>query len=334
MVHLPRTRCLLSNRIGRFASGLWPGLAKVRPRAFGKVTSTSPGLGSFCVVAFCLLGIGSFACSEPQQGLKGDDVILAKVEGSPISEFDVERALEKSLGRFAVASVKRAAEPKTLESLIQSRALAALGEREIDALGRLAVEKETAAYRESLLVKSYLAKHAPPAPVTEEQLRAYYQTHPERFGALPEKRYEVLFGTESLTAMERPHVMKKMGELAREPDWKVAVEKAKADGVSLAVTSGTLSEPALHPDLKGLLSPLGEGQLSGLVVVQGRAYIGRITGIRTSQPRAFADVREEIERTLTTVSLRDALARVGAEAVAQVKVERIKQEPSVAKEER
>lgn len=287
-------------------------------RAFGVAT-----LFGVLVASAVMLSVSLLGCTGPKAQLPGDEVTLAKVEGEPITQFDVDRALEKSLGRFALESVKRSAGPKTLESLIQSKALSFLGEREASETERLAIDKEVESFRESLFVKAYLAKHAPPAAVGEEQLRAYYQTHPERFGALPEKRYELLFGAEQLTAMERPLVMKKLGELAREPDWSAAAAKAKAEGIALSVATGSLAEPALHKDLKALLSPLNEGQLTGLVVVQGRAYIGRITGVRTSPPKPFEEAREEIERSLTTVSLRDALARVGAQAVAQVKVERI-----------
>lgn len=262
------------------------------------------------------------ACEDPPPVLPGDDVVLAKVNDAPITHFDLERTVDETLGKYATSRVERRARAKVLESMIQSRALAALAEEELEPQQKLLVEKEVAAFRESLLVKQYLAKHAPPEPLTGEMKRRYYEEHPERFGAVTTKAYELLGSRRALSGQERVEVMSKLGEASGAADWKEAATELSGGGLPIFFAKGDLGEATLHPKLRELMSSLKVGKKSSLTFVQGRAYVVRIIGETTAQPRPFAKVQDEIERQLEPVQLRRALEAVGAKAVERVRVER------------
>lgn len=254
--------------------------------------------------------------------LPGDDVVLAKVNDKAITRFDLEHTMDKTLGKFATSRVERRARSKVLDSMIQSRALAGLADAELEPQERLLIEKEVAAFREGLLVKQYLAKHAPPEPVTGEMKRRYYEEHPERFGAVKTKAYELLGSKRALSGQERVDVMSKLGAASDEGDWKEAAAELSGAGLPVFFAKGDLNEATLHPKLRELMSSLKVGKKSTLTFVQGRAYVVRIVGETTAPPRPFAKVQEEIERQLEPVQLRKALESVGQEALQQVRVER------------
>lgn len=276
-----------------------------------------PLVGALALAAALIGG-----CEKSAPVLPGDDVVLAKVNDAPITRFDLEQTLDKTLGKFATSRVERRARSKVLDSMIQSRALAALAEAELEPQQKLLIEKEVAAYRESLLVKLYLAKHAPPKPVTAEMKRRYYDEHPERFGAVKTKAYELLGSKRALSGQERVQVMSKLEEASASGNWQEAAAELSGAGLPIFFAKGNLDEATLHPKLRELMSSLKVGKKSTLTFVQGRAYVVRIVGETTVPPKPFAKVQEEIERQLEPVQLREALESIGAAAVEQVRVER------------
>lgn len=290
----------------------------MHPRRLLRVSCTV--LGALVVAAALASG-----CKKSAPVLPGDDVVLAKVNGAPITRFDLEQTLDKTLGKFATARAERRARVKVLDSMIQSRALAALAEAELDPQQKLLVEKEVAAYRESVLVKLYLAKHAPPKPVTPEMKRRYYEEHPERFGALKTKAYELLGSKRALSGQERVQVMNKLEEASATENWQEVATQLSEAGLPVFFAKGTLEEATLHPKLRELMSSLNVGRRSTLTFVQGRAYVARVVGETTVPPRPFAKVQEEIERQLEPVRLREALEAVGAKALERVEVERFEE---------
>ena len=264
---------------------------------------------------------------EKEEGLPGEKQVLAQVGEQPITEFDLKLALDRSLGQFATESVERGARPEVLESLIESKAMAQLAEKGLTPNERQVLEKQVAAHREGLLVKLYLAKEAPPAPVTEGELRKYYSDHPARFGATTERRYELIFGTQALKGSARVEVLKKLTSLSKTDNWKEAIT-AEPETAQLGYATGVETEQALHPKLKELLKGLEIGRVSNVALVQGRAYVGRISGASEVAAKPLAEVSDDIRKTLQLVHTRDAVRKVGKKATQQVEVKRFKVDPA------
>jgi len=268
----------------------------------------------------------ALACGTGCKGdakLPGEDMVLATVNGSPITGYELERTLDKTLGRFAVPSVERDARKSTLESLLESRALAQASEAELTPEEKQVLDKEVAAYREALLVKSYLGRHSPPQTVSEEQRQAYYKEHASRFGARSEQLYELLGTQRALVGAERIAAMKSFSQAAQEKSLAGAAEGLGKAGIAVTLTSGAVSDPALDPKLREALMPHKAGEWTGVVFVQGRAFIGRVTSVREVPPRPYAEVRPEIDKALGPVALRDAVSKLGHKALQAAKVERL-----------
>lgn len=253
--------------------------------------------------------------------LPKDDIVLARVAGKPITQYDVNQLARRSIGDLGGESARRTAQGKLLEGLIQSRAIAAAAEKELSPLDKLSLERELASHREQLLVRRYLEKHAPAAPVTPEMISEYYRSHPERFGGKTRHRCELLGASRDLTPDERTKVMKALREADTQSDWASWSAALIKKGLPVSLTQTTEDDQLLHPKLTDLMRSLKPQTPSQVVLVGGRPYVARITGEEKSPPRPLAEVRAEIERLLSPAQLSASLERVGKEARKGVEVE-------------
>jgi PPIC-type PPIASE domain len=256
--------------------------------------------------------------------LPKDDVVLAKVGGKPISQYDVDQLAGRTLGKLGGETVRLSAQGKLLEGLIQSRAIAAAAEKELTPLEKLAVEREVAGFREQLLVRGYVDRHAPPAPVSQPMIEEYYRSHPERFGGKTRHLCEVVGATRDLSPDERNRVMKALQDAQRQTDWKAWVETLTKKQLPVSLTSTADDDQLLVARLGELIRSLKPGAPSQVVLISGRPYVARLNGEEKAQPRPLAEVRADIERLLSPAQLSSALEKVGKEARTQVEVEILK----------
>lgn len=277
-----------------------------------------------------IVGIGlALACSDKKPTVPPkEQVVWAKVNDTPVTQFDVEQAAKRTLGALAVETVQRAAAAKLLDSAIQSRALAMAAERELNQDERFTLEKEVAVYREQLLVRNYIERHTPPAPVTPEMVADYYQKHPERFGGGTENQYELLGANRAVSPDERKTFLAKLQDAANKKDWKAWGSDLTDAGLPAAFSTGALSDKLLHPKLRELLTTLSSDKTSSVVFVEGRPYVARITGKQTKPARPLDEVRADIVRALSPVQLSNAVEKAAAEVMKRTKVERLKGAPS------
>jgi hypothetical protein len=270
------------------------------------------------VAAACAL----VACERKETlRLPKDDIVLAKVSGKPITQYDVDQVARRTLGDLGGETVRRSAQPKLLDSVIQSRAIAAAAEKELSPLEKLALERELSSYRDQLLVRRYVDRHAPPAPVSPEMVADYYRNHPERFGGKTRRRCEVVGATRDLTPDERSTLMKALREAERHQDWSDWSGGLVKKGLPVSLTSTSDDDQLLHAKLGELLRSLKPQRPSQVTLISGRPYVARITGEERTPPRPLAEVRGEIERLLSPAQLSTALERVAKEARKNVEVE-------------
>ncbi|HXK18939.1 MAG TPA: peptidylprolyl isomerase [Polyangiaceae bacterium] len=268
--------------------------------------------------AVCSLG----ACEREQTvKLPKDDVVLAKVGGTPITQYDVNQLARRTLGDLGGEGVRQSAQSKLLDGLIQSRAIASAAEKELNPLEKLALERELSSYREQLLVRRYLDRHSPPAPVSQEMIADYYRNHPDRFGGKKRRLCEVLGATRDLSPDQRNSVMKALRDAEHHPDWKEWTETLTKKQLPVSLTSTADDDQLLLAKLGDLIRSLKPGAPSQVVLISGRPYVARLTGEEQAAPRPLAEVRGEIERLLAPAQLSSALERVGKEARQQVEVE-------------
>ncbi|NOY90285.1 MAG: peptidyl-prolyl cis-trans isomerase [Deltaproteobacteria bacterium] len=254
--------------------------------------------------------LGARSPSEPSithAVLPGDENVLAEVNGSQITRYDLERTIAETLNEEAIHQLDEEGRQRALQSIVASRAIARAREAELDAAGREAIDRKAARYRDQLLVRQYLDAHAPPEPVTPEMVSAYYEAHPESFGGSTRRTYEMLFTTRSLTAAERDTLSHQLRDPAQHSDWRAWAATLTAQGLPVNHRRGDASASALDARVRRVLGRLRLGQTSTIVYVDGRAFLMRIAEEEQRPRRPLAEVREQIRQRLAPRQLRDAV---------------------------
>ena len=265
------------------------------------------------------------ACGGKGQGaaakLPGDDKVLATVNGSDISAYDLEQAVRTSLGPAASGMLDATGKRSVLESLVAARAIAQVQQKALSPLDRAALDKQTAAYREQLLVKMYLAKNTTGEPVSQQMVEDYYRRHPEQFGAKTVKQYEAIGSLSALSDADRDKLLAAMKDADKHQDWAAWSEKLKQKGLAVAYTSANADPAMLTADLRGQLETLKAGDPANLSFAEGRVRLVRVTAEKKIAPRPLNEVSAQIRKMLLPVQLKKAVKQAADQVLATAKVE-------------
>lgn len=246
---------------------------------------------------------------------------LVTVDGSPITRAQLELTVERTLGESAPLFANDEVERKILDSLVASRAMALLAERELDAGERAQLDLKAQAYREELLVRHYLEQHATPEPVTSEQVADYYQRHPEEFGGGVEKSFEIIASDQALEEPQRAELIALLsGAEAKGRDWQKQVAAWRAAGKPLEYRSNRIKPELLEQPLRGLVESTEAGSVAPLYAA-GQLLLVRVTDEERLPARPLSDVSGEIREKLAPQSLKQAVKSLSEEATRQVKVQ-------------
>jgi hypothetical protein len=272
------------------------------------------------VAAAILCACGSKEPAKPKVSLTGDDEVLAEVNGTPISKYDVELSIRSNFGATTAAKLGADGREKVLKSLVQSRAIAQAQEKELTDKDRAVLAKKVAAYREEQLVKQYLAKHTPPEPVSGAMIEEYYSENPEKFGAETTRFYEMVASTRSLAAAERDPLLEAMGKPGEQHDWSAWASGLAGKGHPIQYRKGQVDEKLLHPRLVKMMRTLKKGQASRVSFIEGKAYAVRISAENRTPPKPLEEVRAQIAKSLRPVQLKNAVKKASEQVLEEAKV--------------
>ena len=258
--------------------------------------------------------------SAPKVVLEGDDVVLARVSGDPITLYDLEQTIRSTLGASTAGRLDEAGRKKVLESLVASRAIARVQEAEMSPEEIAVIDKKTRAYREQLIVKQYLAKHVAPQPVSSEMVREYYEAHPERFGGRQIRKYEMITGGPKLRSGDRDNLITALSKANENSDWQHWVNELKEKGYPVSFRRGLVTDKVLHPRLEKLMKDLKTGEYSNLIFIKGAPYVVRIVEDKQLPPPPLDKVSDEIRRALVPVQLKKAVKQASEQVLAKSEV--------------
>lgn len=246
---------------------------------------------------------------------------LVTVDESPITRAQLELTVERTLGESAPLFANDEVERKILDSLVASRAMALLAERELDAGERAQLDLKAQAYREELLVRHYLEQHATPEPVTSEQVADYYQRHPEEFGGGVEKSFEIITSDQELDETQRAELIALLsGAEVQGNDWQKRVAAWRAAGKPLEYRSNRIKPELLEQPLRSLVEPTAAGSIAPLYV-DGQMLLVRVTAEERLPARPLSEVSGEIREKPAPQALKQAVKSLSEEATRQVKVQ-------------
>lgn len=246
---------------------------------------------------------------------------LVTVDGTPITRAQLELTIERTLGESAPLFATDEVERKILESLVSSRAMARLAERELDPSERAELDLKAQAYREELLVRHYLQANATPEPVTTEQVADYYKRHPEEFGGGVEKSFEIIGSDQNLDEAQRAELIALLsGPEVQGQDWEALVATWRGAGKPLEYRKNRLKLELLEQPLRSLVEPTAVGAIAPLYA-DGQLLLVRVTGEQQLPGKPLAEVSAAIREKLAPQALKQAVKSLSAQALKELKVE-------------
>lgn len=250
-----------------------------------------------------------------------DEAVIAKVNGSAITQADLDVYLARTLGTGSDMMLDDNVQSRVLESLVSSRAIAqqSLAEMSADDVGML--EKRVAQFREELLVKRYLLEHAEANTVSAEQIKAYYEENQSEFSGSREVRYEFLTVAKSEYDKDPGKVVERLSLAKNAPDWQSLI-LSDADGMTGVMRNVlALDEQAASTALEKAVVELREGQTSRIIMQSGSAYIARVVSVTEKPGLSLENARHSIARKLLPLSVKQSVRDISAAVLKDSKVE-------------
>lgn len=246
---------------------------------------------------------------------------LVTVDETPITRAQLELAIERTLGESAPLFANDEVERKILESLVSSRAMALLAERELDASERQQLDLKAQAYREELLVRHYLEAHANPEPVTAEQVADYYSRHQDEFGGGVEKSFEIIASDQELEPAQRTELITLLSSSqVQGKDWQKLVADWRQAGKPLQYRQSRLKLELLEQPLRSLVEPTAAGSIAPLYV-DGQLMLVRVTAEHQLPAKPLAEVSGSIREKLAPQALKQVVKNLSGEALKAVDVQ-------------
>lgn len=267
----------------------------------------------------------TISCAPKKDDVKpvllGDDVVLARVNGKPVTKYDLDASMKSGFVASIQGTPSKEMRKKLLESLVNAKLLALVQEKNLTRKQAAELEKIVDAYREKLLAQMYLNKSELLKPVTREMLTEYYNAHPEEFGASKLAKYELITTKRSLALSERKGVLDKLATVSGEADWRQWVLANNGDTFPVAYRRGTSAADSLKGKLKDIVVKLDEGDVSGVTIIDGRAYVVRIISVENTPPESLMKVRPRIRKKLEAAAMKEALGQAIKKELKIAKVE-------------
>lgn len=277
-------------------------------------------------VGCLLVGLLLAGCeNSAEQALKDVPVepsaTLVTVNDTAITRAQLELTIERTLGDSAPLFANEEVERKILDSLVSSRAMALLAERELDASAREQLDLKAQAYREELLVRHYLQAHASPEPVSSEMVADYYNRHPEEFGGGVEKSFEIIVSTVELNEAQRAELITLLsGPQVQAKDWAALVAGWRSAGKPLEYRQNRLKPELLEQPMRSLVEPTAKGVIAPLST-DGQLLLVRVTDEQQLPAQPLAEVSGKIREKLAPQALKKAVKELSAQAVKEMQVQ-------------
>lgn len=284
----------------------------------------------YCALLFIgltiILGSG---CTEKQNKSNSNRAgkVVARVDGSPITEQEVDYALNKITGGAAVPANKKLLN-NVLDSLIASRAMSILAEKDLSETELDALNVKVNAYREELLAKVYIDKHATPVPVSSEAVEQYYERHINEFGGKTIKSFEYLTMNGLLDDESRAHVVSAFQAASKNMsvDLKSVADRLKGEGLPVKYKQAEMSVALIGEPIKTLLETTQAHHYAPIYNQQDQIALVRVNASRIIGAKSLHEVEVDIRKMLAPMQVKKAVSRLVEKVKDKVKIEYLRNE--------
>lgn len=274
-----------------------------------------------------LLCLFLVACDNSNQAvdvettlLKDASPVLVSVNNSAITEFQLESAINRTLGDSAALYGDAKFQKKMLQSLVISRSMSLLAEKQLDEQEIALLDEKVRSYREELLVKHYLQSNTQVEPVSAEQVKTYYEKYPEQFGAEIVKEFELIVSVGKLQPAEKMQLLKKFDSAKKQKNWDKWAKELSVASSPVRYKKAKAKLSILAKPVQKLLKNIAVGETSE-VHYGDQLMIARLISEEQLPAKPLAQVSFEIRKKLAPVNMKKAVKQASELAKKQVSIE-------------
>ena len=233
-------------------------------------------------------------------------VIRASVNGTPITQTDIDETVERTLQNVPTTAINAALKKKVLDSLVIMRALSLEQEKTLNEQQKSNLAAQVARYKEELLVEQYLRHNTEPKPPSLDDIQAYYDAHIDRYKVAEQRGYEVLRANR-LDDNNISSLIAQLTQASTQQDWREQANRLSQQGHSVSYVAGRTDGPAIDQRLLAVINQLSLGESSHIVYIDKQPVLVRVTDIQKSTPTPLAEVRTDIRKTLAVENMKAAI---------------------------
>tara|TARA_B100000745_G_scaffold300323_1_gene253828 strand:- start:125 stop:1003 length:879 start_codon:yes stop_codon:yes gene_type:complete len=241
---------------------------------------------------------------SPKSQLSDSSKRLAEINGSIITENQLQLAIQNSLGPNAGSFLDQANQEKVLESLILGRVISTNAEQSLPKETILKIKLQTESYKEQLLIQHYLKNKLAKKIFNQEDITRYYQSHPEQFGQKKLHMFEALVVERSRDSIAYTSQLQKLEKLKNEKDWHQYEEK------SIQYQTG-IAEQILPKEIFNQLQDKPINTPATLTMAN-TTYLIKKTREQNLPPKPIETVIPEIKKYLLATQLREGIQNIGS----------------------
>lgn len=230
--------------------------------------------------------------------------IVAKVGTLEITDKDVDTRLKQLPPQYKATYASEAGRKMLVEQLVQEKLIYLQARSEKYDTNAL-VLKQLEKAKQRLMVGQYIADVFKKIQVTEKELKTYYDKNKAMFVQKEQvKAKHILFKTqeEALTAKER--ILK--GESFEDVAKELSIGPSAPKGGDL----GWFEKEQMVPEFANSAFSLAIDEISDPVKTQFGYHIIKVYEKKVAGTKSFADVRTEMERTLTGNKQKESMEEV------------------------
>lgn len=271
-------------------------------------------IGIFTLSAALIMQLS--ACGEKSS----EGVAIAKVDGEPVYASDLKVIKDRMLGNVSEQYIDKTVESKLLDSLVRSRAMSQLMQKQIDAESAQNIESQVKAFRDDLYVRAYVEKFGRKSNVNNDDVKKYYTENLSSFGGASKKSVEVISVKQVKGEALPEATLKALTDLKANKNWKNAVNKINAAEITATYQKQLINESFIKSPLKEVVKKMDEKSEPQLITGK-ETYLVRVESVQHVPAKPFSEVSDEIRKILQRQSYRKVVETLSEQVMQQVKVE-------------
>ena len=276
-----------------------------RPPMRSRTSTLGPGV--LLIAALAALGCqGSEtttpATEESKSGAapSGGGEVVATYTGRKLTSDDVQ----KELGRLPAPSRSYLVMPERKRQFVENMIMNDLLYQEGKQAGfdkDEEVERQVNDLRKRLVVQKVMRKYQTPPTISDEQVRAYYDGHPELYSTTQIRASHIL-------VKDEPTATQILVEIRANPERFPDLAAQKSTDTTTAKRGGDLGmfgQGRMVADFERVAFALKVGEVSEVVKTQYGYHIIKVTERKDGERKPFEQVKEQIRATLRNQGLQD-----------------------------